>query len=358
MITDVKTLSPHPSLEQYRTQAKDLLKAWKRGDPEAGSRVRKFHVRPGAAPALAGARLVLAREHGFAGWGKFARHIEALNRADSAESRFELAADAVVAGDVAALRGVLREDPGLIRARSSRAHHATLLHYVGANGVEDFRQRTPKNAVAVLRVLLDAGAEVDAEANMYHRDTTLVLVATSLHPLRAGVQTELMEVLLAAGAAVDPHARVVVDCLANGRGQAAAFLAARGASLDLEGAAGVGRLDLVMMLLPQAARPQIDRGFLWACEYGHDDVVEFLLANGANLRAQADAGQTGLHMAVIGGRIDTVRLLLARGAPPEAKNRYGGTAVSQARWCLEYGDPAVDYAPIVELLTASGAQRM
>ena len=44
---------------------------------------------------------------------------------------------------------------------------ATLLHYVGANGVEGYRQQSPPNAVAIARLLLDAGAEVDAFAGMY-----------------------------------------------------------------------------------------------------------------------------------------------------------------------------------------------
>jgi len=39
-----------------------------------------------------------------------------------------------------------------------RRHHATLLHYVGANGIESFRQKTPANAVDIARLLLDAGA--------------------------------------------------------------------------------------------------------------------------------------------------------------------------------------------------------
>lgn len=47
--------------------------------------------------------------------------------------------------------------------------------------------------------------------------------------------------------AKDPHALVgqLDSCLANGRPEAAAFLATRGARLDLEGASGVGRLDVV-----------------------------------------------------------------------------------------------------------------
>src|SRR5687767_9692458 len=47
--------------------------------------------------------------------------------------------------------------------------YLTLLHYLGANGVEPFRQHTPKNAVEIVAVLLDAGADVNAEAQMYGR---------------------------------------------------------------------------------------------------------------------------------------------------------------------------------------------
>jgi hypothetical protein len=72
-------------------------------------------------------------------------------------SAFESAADAVAGGDVATLRSLLAADPRLIRARSAREHHATLLHYVAANGVEDERQRTPANAVEVAKTLLESG---------------------------------------------------------------------------------------------------------------------------------------------------------------------------------------------------------
>ena len=103
--------------------------------------------------------------------------------------------DAIVAGDVATLERLLRQNPDLIRARSARKHRATLLHYVGANGVESWRQKTPANAVPVTEILLKAGADVDSVADMYGGSTTLGLVATSIHPLRAGVQDALMEML-------------------------------------------------------------------------------------------------------------------------------------------------------------------
>src|SRR5258708_6216852 len=142
-------------------------------------------------------------------------------------SRFEMAVDAVVGGDVDTLLRLLREEPELVRARSEREHHATLLHYVGANGVENARQKTPAHVVSVAKVLIDGGAEVDAEADLYGGCTTLGLAATSVHPERAGVQNELLQALIDAGAGVN-RARAgghehgaVIGCLENGRGKAA-----------------------------------------------------------------------------------------------------------------------------------------
>jgi hypothetical protein len=155
-----------------------------------------------------------------------------------------------------------------------------LLIYVGANGVEDERQRTPANAVEIAQMLLDAGAEGDAEADLYGGGvTTLGLAATSVHPERAGVQNALLKFLIDRGANLDPPSAggnghgLVIGCLENGRGPAAEFLAGAGAKLDLEAAAGVGRLDFVPRffnsdgaLTEGATRAQMQRGFLWACE--------------------------------------------------------------------------------------------
>ena len=139
---NITPLPARPNLEQYRKQAKDLLK-------QTGSK-------------LGDAQFTLAREHGFDSWPKFAKHIEALARKTSPISKFEQAADAIVTGDAATLASLLRENPKLIRARSTRVHRATLLHYVSANGFENYRQKTPANAVEIAKILLDAGAEFDS----------------------------------------------------------------------------------------------------------------------------------------------------------------------------------------------------
>ena len=359
---DAKKLPARPSLEQYKKQAKELVKSCRDGDAEAVRRIERYR----AVRTLADAQFTIAREHGFESWPKFAQHIEALTRENSPVSKFESAADAIITGDVATLQSLLRENPGLIRARSTREHHATLLHYVSANGVEDFRQKTPKNAVKVAETLLKAGAEVDAVADAYGKDTALGLVAASVHPLRAGLQNALIEILLDYGAALDgvpEGCQPLTAALANGRPQAAETLASRGAQVDLAGAAGLGRLDLVKnffnedgSLKSNATKAQMESGFMWACEYGRTTVVEFLLERDVDMAAQDLHGQTGLHWAVIGGQLDTIKLLLERRVPLEVVNVYGGTVLGQARWSAEHSDSRIDYAPIVELLIAAGAR--
>jgi ankyrin repeat protein len=349
---DAKQLPARPSLEQYKKQAKDLLKS--RGSPEAARRFKRFHPRfakfteseiAATKLSLADAQWVLAREHGFESWPKFVKHIQQLLRTDSSVSRFELAADAIVTGDVLALKSWLREDPELSRARSTREHNAPLIHYVASNGIENFRQKTPKNIVEITNLLLRSGAEVDATSHAYGAPSTaLGLAATSYHPAKAGVQLDLLRALLKAGACIDGAPAgwsPLVAALHNGRGEAAEFLANNGARLDLEGAAGTGRVDVVSLFVGSegtlkggATKEQLQSGFLWACEYGRSGVVAFLLERGFKPDPHFKHGQTGLHWAAFGGHADVVDLLLKAKAPVNLKDQtYGGTPLG---WAL-YG---------------------
>lgn len=289
---------------------------------------------------------------------------------NSLDAKFEAAADAIVAGDLETLQQLLHEDPQLISARSERSHNSPLLHYIAANGVEDFRQKTPKNIVQIATLLLEAGADVNAESSAYGGGSTaLSLLATSVHPERAGVQEALLQILIDRGAEIeragsgDNGQGIIEACLWNGRGRAAAFLASRGAQLNLETAAGIGRIDAVKSffsddgkLKPFATKQQLQRGFLWACEYGYPEVVAFLLEHGADLREQAGTKETALHWAVVGGHVSIIKLLLEHGAPMEERNSYGGTPLEQAGWSFVNGDPDIDYMPIFESLLAAGAR--
>jgi ankyrin repeat protein len=384
---DAKELPARPNRERYKKLAKDFLKAYKTGDSGAIRRIKNHYRLEGSLTwdelrsemqrrlrklsksatlsarfALADALFLVARSYGFESWTKFKKHTEAVARKRSPVSEFESAAHAVIAGDVATLKRLLLENPDLIRTRSTRVHQSTLLHYVSANGVENFRQKTPPNAVEVAKVLIDAGAEVDAENNP-DRGTTLGLVATSSPPAVAGVQIALLDVLLQAGASTDglPGGwNPLTAALANGRGHAAAFLARRGARLDLEGAAGVGRLDAVKSFFDQATREQIMSGFAWACEYGRTNVVVYLLQKGIDVDARLrHDGQTGLHWAAYGGHLDTVRLLLKRKAAVNVMDEsYTLTPLGWALYGWSNPSPEAHragYYEVVAVLVAAGA---
>lgn len=407
-MSDALPLPPRPNLEQYKKLAKDFQHAC---NSEAPAAVRSWaaqwaenltrlqsreithdlrrHIDHDAermerrwqkfkktnervAPCtLADAQFFIARGHGFASWPKFAEDLEGLARADSPVSRFEAAADAIISGDSATLDKLLGEDSSLARGRSTREHRSTLLHYVSANGVEDFRQKTPKNIVEITKLLLNAGADVNAESDAYGgRSTTLGLAATSCHPEEAGVQLPLMDLLIAHGATIDgPDGGSAVNgCLHNGRGEAAEYLANRGARLDLEAAAGVGRLDVVRSffnddgsLKPTATEKQRTDGFAWACEFGRSSVVEFLLRTGIDVNAKLPHDrQTGLHWAAYAGHADTVRLLLAHGAAVDSRDdSYDGTPLGWALYGWGAGPrPAGrgSYYEAVALLVRAGAR--
>jgi ankyrin repeat protein len=407
-MSDALPLPPRPNLEQYKKLAKDFQRACKSSDAGA---IRDWAARwaetiarlqgqeitselrrridyeaqrteqkwlkytqtdeQAARCRLADAQFFVARGHGFASWPKFTRHLEGLKRAHSPVSNFEAAADAIVDGDLETLEKLLNENPSLVRSRSSREHRSTLLHYVSANGVEDFRQKTPKNIVEITELLLTSGSDVNAESDAYGgRSTTLGLTATSWHPENAGVQLPLMEILIKHGAIIDgPDGGSAVNgSLHNGRGEAAEFYATHGARLDLEGAAGVGRLDVVKTffnddgsLKSPATEQQMKDGFAWACEFGRTSVVDFLMRKGLKMDAKLKHdGQTGLHWAALGGHVDTVKLLLELGAPVDVRDEnYDGTPLGGP--CILGNSIGRDSEPgryhdVVALLAKAGAK--
>jgi ankyrin repeat protein len=385
-MSDALPLPPHPNLDQYKKLAKDLQHACRSADAgairgfakrwleklarlqsreltadvekqierESGrmlgrwQRFNEKHARA-ARCLLADAQFFLAREHGFLSWPEFVNYMEELRRADSSIAQYEAAVDAIVTGDAKQLGTLLRRNPELIRARSSREHRSTLLHYVSANGIEDFRQKTPPNIVEITRLLLDAGADVNAESEAYGGGSTVLgLVATSVHPEEAGVQIELMEVLLERGAEIEKPGltgnkhRAIWGCLANGQPAAAKFFADRGARMTFEEAAGLGRLDVVETyfdengkLKPGTPKERLDSGFMYACGYGHAAVVKFLLERGIDPATKNDRGSMGLHWASFGPHPNVARVLLEHGAPVNAEDdTFKGTPL---RWAIYDG---------------------
>jgi ankyrin repeat protein len=143
---EAKPLPARPSLEQYKKQAKDLVKAFraetsrKSSDSEvihsevfyseATQRVKKHHPRFADLPhneivrtkfALADAQFVIAREHGFESWPKFAKHVEALASANFAGTASNPTAALIEAACVP--RDTWHSSGTLVRAEAILAAH-------------------------------------------------------------------------------------------------------------------------------------------------------------------------------------------------------------------------------------------
>jgi ankyrin repeat protein len=269
---------------------------------------------------------------------------------------FARAVRAIIGGDAAALRAELVAAPDLIHARSGASHRATLLHYVAANGIEDALQHPVPDADAIARVLLAAGAEVDATCDAYEGrcPTTLALLVSSEHPARAGVSAKLVYVLCDAGAAVDgldDDQLPLSSALLFGRIECVDALLARGARTDnVVFAAAAGRLDWVRRWLDRdpslvtAPCPTFpldedravaaEQALVFASLCGRLDVVRLLLDRGIHIDATPPGSHwtaTSLHAAAGQGQCAVVELLLERGADPSIKDvRYQSTPLGWA----------------------------
>jgi ankyrin repeat protein len=378
---------PVPSpLGAYEAQADAILEAWRAGDPDATRFVREHHPRflderipwlprrlsddevRSAALDRSDARLATARGYSFQDWERLAEWVRAVARDGSPVARFESAVEAVVAGDLLALERSLREDGGLVRARSTvvtrfdpPVHGATLLHYLAANGVEEHRQKSPQNAVEVATRLLEAGAEPDALAGMYGGQcTTMSLLVSSSPPAKAGVQLALVDTLIDHGASVEaqgsgPWTSPLMTALAFSFRDAAEALVRRGARVEtLAAAAGLGRLAEAGRLLEAAGPEDRHRALALAAQHGHLEVVRLLLDAGENPDRHNPEGNhahsTPLHQAVWAGHEPVVRLLVERGARLDLRDTlYHATPLGWAEhggrtgiaaWLRSRGSPA------------------
>ena len=369
-------------LSSYEQQAETLLAGHRTGDPAALGLFHRKHPRflddkirwrpkfipdseiRDAALSLEDARLALARHYDFLDWPALTAYVAAVSQ-DGLVFEFESAVEAIINGDLAVLQGALQRNSALVRARSTRVcsfdppvHGATLLHYIGANGVEAYRQKTAPNAVEIARALLEAGVEPDALADMYGaKCTTMSMLVSSDHPAKAGLQGPLVELLLDFGAAIEGQGTrkwggPLVTALAFGMRDAAQVLAKRGAHIDLPAAAGLGLANDALRLLPSADADARHRALALAAQHGHAAVVCLMLDAGEEPNRFNPEGchahSTPLHQAVWGGHEDVTRLLIEHGARLDTRDTvWNGTPLG---WALHGGK-----ARMVECLRSFGA---
>jgi Ankyrin repeats (3 copies) len=369
-------------IEDYQSQADALLAGWRAGKDWAVKVVRSRHPKfldqkitwlerdrtdadVRATPVdQDDARLALARWYDFQDWQSVEDYAISVQHGPVEE--FERAVEAVIDGDFLTLRKFLKSDPRLVRARSTRVnnadppmHRATLLHYLAANGVEGYRQRSPANAADIAKLILSTGADPNAFSYAYGGEcTTLALLVSSTPPAEAGVQLPLVEVLVDFGASMLPLGKgdwtsPVETALVFGRHAAAQALVRRGAPVKtVAAAAGLGYVDDVKRMLPSAGETDRHRALALAAQCGHPDVVTVLLDAGEDPNRFNPPGTHAhtppLHQAIAAGHLDVVKLLIDRGARLDIKDTiHHGTPLGWAKYCEQ---PA-----IADYLRARGA---
>jgi ankyrin repeat protein len=273
-----RELPAKPNLEHLKNQAKDLLRSFQQGDAAAKERFASLST--AAAPKLADALHVVAREYGFTSWPKLKEHVESLTRFLSPA---ELLSAAICASNADRTAHVLEKHPEL-------------------------------------------KAELDQPMANYGAGDT---------PLLAAVQRsdrKTIDVLLRAGAGINARGHswagglsVLDECAQD----MAAFLIERGAKLDAHAAARLGMLQELQGLVTadpgvvaaRGAHGQTPLHFASTIE-----IAQYLLEHGAEIDArdlQHESTPAQHMLRVLQGRHyrrdrqDIARYLVARGCETE-----------------------------------------
>ena len=195
---------------------------------------------------------------------------------------------AVRAGDVAAVQGLLRNDPALASARlvGNNGGTGTPLHLVA-----DWPGYYP-NGPEIVRLLIDAGADPNALTS--GRNSPGPGDETPLHYAASNDDVDVAEALIEGGASIETPGGSIGTPLDNAVGYAcwhvARLLVVRGARVDKAWhAAALGMLDRLAVLLGSDPPAQdVSQAFWHASAAGQRRAAEYLLSRGADLNWEPD----------------------------------------------------------------------
>jgi hypothetical protein len=276
---------------------------------------------------------------------------------------------AMDAGDIAALRGILAAQPAVITEREDSGAglyagyfmHAMLLHHVAGNPI---RGPLPGNIVDVARTLIEAGADPRATCGSEMTGDLLGLVASGLQMAESDLYRPMIDLLLASGVSLADDRGVLSACLyhtveCQKQREVGAYLAAKGAKVDLVFAAALGDTDRVNAFIdPSGAlttdahgpfrrdaaerRARGDKAIMqealaWAALNGRDATVRQLLDLGAAINGFtliAGSSMTALHGAAWAGWDGTCALLLDLGADHTLlESAWSNSPIGMAAYC-------------------------
>ncbi|WP_274652543.1 ankyrin repeat domain-containing protein [Paenibacillus humicola] len=231
---------------------------------------------------------------------------------ESLAESFPAAVRALKTGDTERLKRLLTDRPALAAIRSMQGR--TLLHHLC-----DWPGHYPGQLESA-RALIAAGADVNARAIDPERGETALQWAAS------NDDAAMAELLIDAGTPVDGlngDGRPLAQSIWYGCPQVTELLLRRGAALDLELAAAVGRVDLLPgffgahgELLPAAGRH-------------HEPINDSLRSE----RPCDERVEQALVYAVLGGSAEAAAWLLARGADVNARpSGFGRIRAAALHW--------------------------
>jgi hypothetical protein len=222
--------------------------------------------------------------------------------------------EAIHQGDIAKLRQLLAATPNLATVRVGTDRPGgmarSLLHVA-----TDWPGNFPNGAETV-RTLIEAGADVHARFVGSHTETPLHWAASS-------DDVEVLDVLLDAGADIEADGGVVgngtplADATAFGQWNAARRLVERGAWANLWQAATLGLMDRVRTAVEADPPPNVQdiTDALWcACHGGQQTAVEYLLQHGGDINWIGFDGLTPLDAARRSAFHDLADWLVGQGA--------------------------------------------
>ncbi len=351
-MSDSMSLPSRPNLEWLKNRAKEHLAELRAKDPST---------------RLAAAQREVARRYGFSSWRALKAHVESARAADAPPRPVPDAfTDRVVGavlrgvgtGQIDAVRTALDQVPALVNAvgphpfwggrpqllhvaiESDRREIFDLLIARGANvsgANTEYMHWSPLMLTVhwkrpeMTRALIARGANIGlAEALVLADDARLDAILDHESGLGAAIPndgtwlhlartTHAIDRLLALGAEVDRRdfwGASAIEALSRlGRAGAplVAHLAARGAAA---GPAELARTG------DRAALERLET-FKAAVDFGHRDLVRWLLAEGCdvNARGGGKSAETPLHSAAWNGDLPMVRLLVEAGADVHARDR-------------------------------------
>lgn len=174
------------------------------------------------------------------------------------------------------------------------------------------------------------------------RCSVLSLLVSSAPPANAGVQVALTELLIDHGAGLEPLGEgswtsPLLTALVFGYADTAEAMVRKGAAVrSLAEAAGLGRIEETRARLDSAVPEDRHRALAIAAQLGRHAIVEMLLDAGVDPNRFNPAGfhahSTPLHQAALAGHVETVRVLVERGARTDVEDRiWKSTPLGWAR---------------------------